>query len=201
MLKELRADLARYRAMGHGNLEIAGHPAFWSVFWYRFGHWIYNEGGPALVRWPCKLFYPFIYKFLEAVMQMRLDPSAEIGPGLYISHSGGVHIHPDVVIGPNCNLTHNVTIGTSAMGRPGVPRIGDDVYIGTGATLIGDIKVGSGAKIAANTLVMNNVPSGATVMGVPGRVMMRSQPKEAAKQPAMAVKDGNRDNVRTSAAG
>ena len=187
MLKELRADMARYRAMGHGGLEIAGQPAVWALFFYRCGHWIYKEGAPAFVRWPGKIIYPLIYKFIEAFMQMRLDPSSEIGAGFYISHSGGIHIHPDVVIGTNCNLTHNVTIGTSAMGRPGVPQIGNDVYIGTGATIIGDIKVGNGAKIAANTLVMNNVPAGATVMGVPGRVMMVSQPNGAANQPAMAV--------------
>jgi serine O-acetyltransferase len=61
------------------------------------------------------------------------------------------------------------------MGRQGVPVVGDDVYIGTGATLVGKIKIGNGAKIAANTLVMSNVPAGATVMGVPGRIVMRAK--------------------------
>jgi serine O-acetyltransferase len=60
------------------------------------------------------------------------------------------------------------------MGRAGAPVLGDDVYVGTGATLVGKIKVGNGAKIAANTLVMSNVPEGATVMGVPGRIIMRA---------------------------
>jgi len=60
------------------------------------------------------------------------------------------------------------------MGREGSPVVGDDVYIGTGATLVGKIKVGNGAKIAANTLVMSNIPAGATVMGVPGRIIMRA---------------------------
>jgi len=64
------------------------------------------------------------------------------------------------------------------MGRKGAPVLGDQVYIGTGATLVGKIKVGSGAKIAANTLVMSNIPDGATVMGVPGRIIMRA-PKAA----------------------
>jgi serine O-acetyltransferase len=104
---------------------------------------------------------------------MRLYLSAEIGEGLFMTHVGGIHLHPDVVIGRNCNLAHHVTIGTSAMGRKGVPRIGDNVYIGVGAAIIGKIRIGDGAKIAANTLVINNVPCGATVMGVPGRVVMR----------------------------
>ncbi len=59
------------------------------------------------------------------------------------------------------------------MGRQGIPVLGDNVYIGTGAVLIGKIKVGSNSKISANTLVMTNVPEGATVMGVPGRIIMR----------------------------
>jgi hypothetical protein len=68
-------------------------------------------------------------------------------------------------------MAHRVTIGASAMGRKGVPVIG----IGTGATLVGHIKIGNGAKIAANTLVISNIPAGATVMGVPGRIVMRAK--------------------------
>jgi serine O-acetyltransferase len=66
------------------------------------------------------------------------------------------------------------------MGREGSPVLGDDVYVGTGATLAGKIKVGDGAKIAANTLVIGNVPAGATVMGVPGRIVMRAAETAAA---------------------
>jgi serine O-acetyltransferase len=58
------------------------------------------------------------------------------------------------------------------MGREGVPVLGDNVYVGTGATLVGQIRIGSGAKIAANTLVIDDVPEGATAMGVPGRVLL-----------------------------
>ena len=75
------------------------------------------------------------------------------------------------MIGRNCNIAHQVTIGTSAGGRTGAPTIGDGVYIGTGAKIIGTIDVGDGAKIAANSLVMTNVPAGATAIGVPARVM------------------------------
>jgi serine O-acetyltransferase len=94
---------------------------------------------------------------------------------LYIGHIGGVHINPGAVLGEDCDVAHRVTIGASAMGRQGAPVVGNRVYIGTGATLVGKIKVGDGAKIAANTLVMTNVPAGATVMGVPGRIVMRAR--------------------------
>jgi serine O-acetyltransferase len=90
-------------------------------------------------------------------------------------------------LGKNCDLAHRVTIGASAMGRQGAPVLGDDVYIGTGATLVGKIKVGDGAKIAANTLVISNVPAGATVMGVPGRIIMR--PAKAVEPPVAAVSE------------
>ena len=65
-----------------------------------------------------------------------------------------------------------------------MPTLGDNVYIGTGAVLIGKIRVGSGAKIAANTLVMTNVPEGATVMGVPGRIVMRAAKTTPVRPPA-----------------
>jgi serine O-acetyltransferase len=68
------------------------------------------------------------------------------------------------------------------MGRRGVPQIGNNVYIGTGSTLIGRIKIGDGAKIAANTLVMTNVPAGATIMGVPGRIVVMPQVKSESKR-------------------
>ena len=115
-------------------------------------------------------------------MEMCIDPQATIGGGLYIGHIGGVHINPGAVLGRNCDLAHRVTIGASAMGRKGVPTLGDEVYVGTGAALVGKIKIGNGAKIAANTLVITNVPAGATVMGVPGRIVMH-----AAKPVAVAT--------------
>jgi len=123
-------------------------------------------------------------------MEMCIDPGATIGEGLYMGHIGGIHINYQVVIGRNCDITHRVTIGTSALGRQGAPVIGDEVYIGTGATIVGKIKIGNGAKIAANTLVIANVPDGATVMGVPGRIIMRP-PKTVESQAATAAEEAS----------
>lgn len=167
MMRELRLDFERY---GVSRWRLCLMPQIWAVVWYRVGHWLYKENNFKLLA-ILKLPYQLVYIFMEAFMQMRLDPSAEIGGGLFIGHSGGVHLHPDVVIGERCDIAHHVTIGTSAGGRKGVPRIGNGVYIGTGATIIGKIKVGDGARIAANTLVMTSVPPGATIMGVPGRLI------------------------------
>jgi serine O-acetyltransferase len=171
MQTELREDVARYRAKGDGRISVWGNPAFWAIAWYRFGHFIYRENSPWILRTPLKAVYLAGALFCESVLQMRLPCSAEIGGGLCISHVGGVVLHHRTVIGKNCDLSHQVTIGTAGLGRTGVPRIGHDVCIGAGAVLSGDIEIGDGARIAANSLVNRDVPPGATAMGVPAKIV------------------------------
>ena len=178
-------DIARYREKGSHGKELWLNPAIWAIGCYRLGNWINVRRPFVLIRIPLQIVSLLVNKFCEVFMEMCIDPSAMIGGGLYIAHIGGVHINPQAVLGKNCDIAHRVTIGTSAMGRGGAPTLGDEVYVGTGATLVGKIKVGSRAKIAANTLVITNVPEGATVMGVPGRIIMR--PPKPAAQPPEAV--------------
>ncbi len=181
------ADLARYRSRGDSGLNLWLNPAVWSIAVYRFSHYSFTGRAPALLRLPFKVLALILFKLCVIILEMDLDPQATIGPGLYIGHIGGVHINPGAILGRNCDVAHRVTIGASAMGRSGIPVLGDDVYIGTGATLVGKIRIGDGAKIAANTLVITNVPAGATVMGVPGRIIMRPKPAAApAPTPAEA---------------
>ncbi len=172
-------DLARYRSKGYSGKQLWLDPAVWSIATYRFGHWLQVDRPTAIVRMPLKIVSFLMTRFCMVFMEMDIDPQADIGGGFYIGHIGGVHINPAAVLGRNCDVAHRVTIGASAMGRAGIPVLGDDVYVGTGAVLMGKIKVGNGAKIAANTLVMTNVPAGATVMGVPGRIVMRAKPSVA----------------------
>ena len=177
-MSRFKEDIAGYRARNYSGKGLWLNPAVWSIACYRFGHWVYVGRPPAILRLPLKLVSYLFTMFCIVFMEMDIDPQADIGGGLYIGHIGGVHINPGAVLGRNCDLTHRITIGSSAMGRQGVPVIGDNVYIGTGATLVGKIRIGNGAKIAANSLVITNVPEGATVMGVPGRIIMRPRPKE-----------------------
>lgn len=172
-------DLARYREKGYRGKELWLEPAVWSIGSYRLGNWLHVRRPAAIVRIPLKIVSFLLLRFCLVFMEMDIDAQATIGGGLYIGHIGGVHINQGAVLGRNCDLAHRITIGASAMGRGGIPVLGDEVYIGTGAVLVGNIRVGNGAKIAANTLVMTNVPAGATVMGVPGRIVMRPQPKPA----------------------
>lgn len=169
-------DIARYRAKGNTSKDLWLNPAVWSIACYRASNHLVVSPPNPVVRVPLKLLAFVGRKFCEVFMEMCIDPLATIGGGLYISHIGGIHINPEAVLGRNCDIAHHTTIGTSAGGRRGAPTLGDNVYVGTGAAIVGKIKIGSGAKIAANTLVISNVPEGATVMGVPGRVIMRPIP-------------------------
>jgi serine O-acetyltransferase len=178
-MSKFTEDLARYKVRGCRGKDLWLNPALWAIASYRLSHWLYVDKPMALVRIPLKLLSFAAVKWCVVFLEMDLDPQAKIGGGLYIGHTGGVHINPGAVLGRNCDVAHRVTIGASAMGRQGIPVVGDNVYIGTGATLLGNIKIGNGAKIAANTLVMSNVPAGATVLGVPGRIVMRAKQPEA----------------------
>ena len=179
-------DMARYRSKGYSRNELWLSPAVWAIASYRLSNWVVRGNVGPLLRLPLKVVAFCANKFCEVFMEMCIDPQATIGGGFYVGHIGGVHINPGAVLGRNCDVSHRVTIGTSAMGRQGSPVVGDDVYIGTGATLVGKIRVGRGAKIAANSLVMTNVPEGATVMGVPARIIMRP-PKTPVAAPSPVV--------------
>lgn len=194
-MNKFSTDVARYREKGYHSREIWMNPAVWAIWSYRLGNWLYVGRPSPIVRVPLKLLFYATDLFCNVVMEMCIDPQANIGEGLYIGHIGGVHINPGATLGKNCDIAHRVTIGTSAMGRKGAPTLGDEVYVGTGAALIGKIKVGDGAKIAANTLVITNVPAGATVMGVPGRIIMRP-PKPAPAVSAVVVENAEKIDAK-----
>ena len=98
--------------------------------------------------------------------------NTRIGPGLYIGHHGGIVINYDVVIGEDCNLNHEVTIGAKYGGKtPGIPVIGDRVYLGPGCKVIGGIRLGNGVAVGANSVVIDSVPDFGVVAGVPAKVI------------------------------
>lgn len=181
MISDFKADCARYKASGESRRRMAFNPAVWCLFWYRLGRWIYRPRKLPILWLPAKIIHLFGATFIEAFLQMRLNVQAQIGSGMLIAHCGGITLHPDVVIGENCDLAHHVTLGTRGVGSRGVPRLGNNVYVGTNAVLIGPIVVGDGARIAANSLVTRDVPPGATVMGVPA-VIVKRRPMASAAQ-------------------
>ena len=101
-----------------------------------------------------------------------ISRDARIGSGFYIGHFGGIVVNEHVVIGDNCNISQGVTLGQANRGPSGgCPTIGNNVYIGPGAKVIGRINIGEGAAIGANAVVVKDVPPGVSVGGVPAKVI------------------------------
>lgn len=108
------------------------------------------------------------HRFWSVVTGADIPIKCQIGGGLLIPHPNGIVIHPDAIIGPNCLLFQQVTIGQS---HGGVPTIGGHVDIGAGAKVLGAISVGDHAVVGANAVVLCDVPVGATAVGVPATVV------------------------------
>jgi len=109
----------------------------------------------------------------------QIDFEAQIGKGFYIGHYGCVVVAPQAVLGENCNISHNVTIGGIYSGRKkGFPSIKDRVWIGTGAVIVGNIKIGSDVRISPNSFINFDVPDNSTVIGNPARIIRKDKPSE-----------------------
>jgi serine O-acetyltransferase len=101
---------------------------------------------------------------------MDISRDARIGSGFYIGHFGGIFVNQHVVIGDNCNISQDVTLGRQNRGaRIGCPVIGNNVYIGPGAKIIGNVHIGDNAAIGANAVVVNDVAANTSVGGIPAR--------------------------------
>ncbi len=159
MFKQMAADYRR-----HDRSVL--NPALWAVWNYRFGRFIMKIRFPPL-RWLLSKFYGLNLFIILINSGIRLYRETEIGKDFHLIHSGNISIHPRTVIGDRCGVQQDVTIGINMTG--GAPVIGNDVYIGAGAKVLGEITIGDHAIIAANSLVINDVPAHATAMGVPAR--------------------------------
>jgi len=118
------------------------------------------------------VFKPFLvlrYRFWSAVCGADIPLNSQLGGGLIIPHPNGIVIHPDAVIGPNCLVFQQVTIGTGS--KAGVPRIGGHVDIGAGAKVLGGIIIGDNVKIGANSVVLSDIPDNCVAVGVPARII------------------------------
>jgi serine O-acetyltransferase len=110
------------------------------------------------------------HRFWSVVTGCDIPLNTTIGAGLLMPHPNGIVVHPEAVLGPNCLLFQQVTIGTDGTG---VPRIGGHVDIGAGARILGNITIGDHALIGANAVVLCDVPAGTTAVGIPARIINR----------------------------
>ena len=168
----VRSDLHRY---GEGSSfrvfcrHYLRNPGFRFTAWHRFRCALTGIPGMRLgfAQWVSWQLHEMEIRF-----GITIPIQAELGPGFYIGHSGGIVLHQDVKIGRDCNLSQGVTIGLSSRGRHfGVPTIGERVYIGPGAKIFGNITIGDDVAIGANAVVTRDVPSGSVVIGAPARVV------------------------------
>jgi serine O-acetyltransferase len=118
-----------------------------------------------LLRW----IFLLRHRWWSIVTGADIPPNCQIAGGLRIPHPNGIVIHPQAVIGPNCLIFQQVTIGM--LDDSAAPRIGGHVDIGAGAKILGAVSIGHHAKIGANAVVLSDVPEGATAVGVPAKVI------------------------------
>ena len=156
-----RADLARFRAHGYSGW---GSEGFWALTIYRAQRALDNVGVLGL---PLRLPLALARKLFVMLTHISLHPNARIGPGTLIPHVGCIQVYPWATIGADCAIHQICTVGAGA--KPGGPVIGDHVYLGCHVCVLGPVRVGDGAKIGAGAVVVNDIPPGATAVGVPAR--------------------------------
>ncbi len=141
---------------------------FWAMAVYRYGRWAMKVRFPPL-RWIYGKIYGAANLLVEIVTGVHMDRHVTIGDRFKMLHPGIIHIHTRAVIGDDVSIGHNVTIGTVASG--GTPVVGNNVYISSGALVVGDVRVGDGSRIGPNSVVMKDVPPNSFALGVPARIM------------------------------
>jgi serine O-acetyltransferase len=142
------------------------YPSFKAIRAYRRAHWWYNRRCFFIARWISQ----------NAIRRtgIEIHPGAKIGKKLFIDHGSGVVIGETAEIGDNCTIYQGVTLGGTGkdVGKRH-PTLGNNVMVGSGAKVLGPFKVGDNCKIAANAVVLKELPPNCTAVGIPARIVMR----------------------------
>ena len=148
------------------DMEVFLYPSFKAILKYRKAHRLYEKKHYFLARW--------VSQRAARKTGIEIHPGATIGKGLFIDHGHGVVIGETTIIGDNVTLYQGVTLGgTGKQKGKRHPTLEDNVMVGTGAKVLGDITIGAGSMIGAGSVVLSDVPPNSTVVGVPGRVVKR----------------------------
>jgi serine O-acetyltransferase len=179
LVAHLRADLFRYHGRA-GRYEFISsmlrEPGFKLTFWLRVSWFLFDKPAARIGPYWIARFLWSHYRFKYGV---HIDINTKIGPGFYLCHVGGIVVNNRCVIGKNCNLSNDVTIGIK---RGGIPVIGDNVYIAPGAKIFGELSIGDHVAIGANAVVTKSVPANGVAVGIPAQVISDSGSGEFVNQ-------------------
>lgn len=170
MFKRIKEEVASIRARDpavRSAFEVIFlYPSYKAIRDYRRAHWFHEHGFTFIARW--------ISQRSRHKTGIEIHPGAKIGKNLFIDHGAGVVIGETTEIGDNCTLYQNVTLGGTGkdVGKRH-PTLGNNVMVGAGARVLGPFKIGDNSKIAANAVVLEEVPPNCTAVGVPARVVKR----------------------------
>jgi len=181
VLEDIRA-VQRNDPAAHGWFDIIlCHTPLHAILLYRLAHWLRARLGLRLVA----RLLSVLARFWTGV---EIHPGARIGRGFFLDHGAGVVIGETATIGDHCVIFHNVTLGGTGKYRGRRhPSVGDHVFIGTNAILLGPIRVGDHARIGANAFVINHdVPPRSTVVGTPARIVKLNGERTDLELPRMA---------------
>ena len=134
-------------------------PSVWIMFWYRIAHFLYKMRFTFIAL--------MIMYLVKLVYSVEIHPKAQIGKNLFIDHGMGTVIGETAIIGDNCLFYHNITLGSvENIQSKRHPTIGNNVMIGTGAVILGNITIGDNCKIGASSIILKDVPQNTTVVGL-----------------------------------
>ncbi|MBO0369468.1 serine acetyltransferase [Pseudomonas shirazensis] len=173
MFDNIRADLQTYG----GDWGAQG---FWVMLVYRFGRWRYGVR-PALLRKLFSLIYKVLFKFVQIITGIELPCEVVVGRNFVIDHFGGIVISGYARFGDDCRIRNGVVVGLKNVSEPIAPIIGNNVDIGAGAKVLGNIRIGNNVVIGCNAVVLIDVPDDALAVGVPATVKL--------KKPALLAQD------------
>ena len=152
------------------------YPGLHAIYIHKLARWLWLRG----MRWLGR----FVSNFGRWLTGIEIHPGARIGSCVFIDHGMGVVIGETAEVGDGCTIYQGVTLGGTSL-YPGTkrhPTLGNGVIVGAGAKVLGGFTVGDGARIGANSVVVKEVPAGATVVGIPGRIVEEQQDKQKAER-------------------
>eukprot|EP00762_Andalucia_godoyi_P006114 ANDGO_00352.mRNA.1 Serine acetyltransferase len=152
----------------HSSIEaLVCYPGLWALACYRVAHFLHVHRVPLLPR--------VISTAARVLTAIDIHPAAKLGSGLFLDHGIGVVIGETAVVGTNCILFQGVTLGgTGKQKGKRHPTLGNSVLVGAGAKVLGSITLGDNVRVGAQSVVVKDVPNGCTVVGVPGKILVKS---------------------------